>query len=442
MTAKTGKAGSASEQKAALGARLSWITGLRLLFLLLLFGAMAFFYLRDGLFGYAESQRIVFITLGGGFGLAALYAALLRRGEKLQALAYSQLVLDQLTWTAIVYVTGGASSGATSLYALSCVLGAVLVGFRGALFAAAAGIAAYGTLCICFVTKVLVPPHDQLGIHYLVTPREAFFPFLLNTIGIVVVAALSGFLADRLRSTRGALDVANLRVKEAEQLALLGRLATGLAHEIRNPLGAISGSIEMLKEAPQLSEEDRHLCEIIHRESTRLNQLVTDMMELAKPREPQPEVVDVAQICRDVVALAARSERSGTGDVRVEYNGPDGPQQAYCDGAQVRQVVWNLVRNAVQASAAGMTVQVGVEASGDDGVMLSIADEGPGIAEDARAQIFDAFYTTRTGGAGIGLAVVKRIMDDHAAFGGRIEVRSPSGGGARFDISLPTSRPG
>ncbi len=402
---------------------------------------MAFFYLRDGLFGYADSQRIVFITLGAGFGLAAVYAAMLRHGQKLQVLAYSQLVLDQLTWTAIVYVTGGASSGATSLYALSCVLGAVLVGFRGALFAAGAGIAAYAGLCMCFVTEVIVPPHDQLGVHYLVTTREVFFPFLLNTIGIVVVAALSGYLADRLRSTRGALDVANLRVKEAEQLALLGRLATGLAHEIRNPLGAISGSIEMLKEAPELSEEDRHLCEIIHSEATRLNQLVTDMMELAKPREPQPEVVDVAQICRDVVALAARSERSGTGDVRVEYKGPDGPQQAYCDGAQVRQVVWNLVRNAVQASGAGMTVHVAVEPKGESGVLLSIADQGPGIAEDARAQIFDAFYTTRTKGAGIGLAVVKRIMDDHAPFGGRIDVRSPSSGGARFDIQFPAGRP-
>lgn len=426
------------EQKNALGTRLSWITGLRLLFLLILFGAMVFFYLRDALFAYAESQRIVLVTLGAGFGLAAVYAALLRRGQRLQELAYSQLVLDQLTWTAMVYVTGGASSGATSLYALSCVLGAVLVGFRGALFAAAAGIAAYATLCVCFVTGLLMPPHDQLGVHYLLSAREVFFPFLVNTLGIVVVAALSGYLADRLRSTRGALDVANLRVKEAEQLALLGRLATGLAHEIRNPLGAISGSIEMLKEAPELTEEDRHLCEIIHRESTRLNQLVTDMMELAKPREPQPDVVDVAQICRDVVALAARSERSGTGDVRVEYKGPEGPQQAFCDGAQVRQVVWNLVRNAVQASGAGMKVEVAVEPKGDDAVILSISDEGPGIPEEARSQIFDAFYTTRTKGAGIGLAVVKRIMDDHARFGGRIDVNSPSEGGARFDIRLRT----
>jgi signal transduction histidine kinase len=431
---------SASDLTPALKSRLSWITGLRLLFLLTLFGAMAFFYLRNDFSAYSQSQRIVFATLGVGFGLAAVYAGILRQGKRLQELAYSQITLDQLTWTAIVYVTGGASSGATSLYALSCVLGAVLVGLRGALYAAGAGVLAYAALCAGFVLGMVHPPSDQVGVPYLLSLREVFFPFLLNTIGIVVVAALSGYLADRLRSTRGALDVANLRVKEAEQLALLGKLATGLAHEIRNPLGAISGSIEMLKEAPELSDEDRHLCEIIHRESTRLNQLVTDMMELAKPRQPSPELVDVAQLCRDVVALAARSERSGTGDVRVEFLGPEGSLIAYCDGAQVRQVVWNLVRNAVQASGAGSAVEVRCQTR-DGKALLSILDQGPGIPEDARDQIFDAFYTTRTKGAGIGLAVVKRIMDDHAAFGGGIEVLSPESGGARFDITLPTERP-
>ena len=315
----------------------------------------------------------------------------------------------------------------------------MLIGIRGALYAAGVGVLAYTILCAGFVFGFFVAPTDQPGVIYLSSIRELFFPFLLNTIGIIVVAALAGYLADRLRSTRGALDVANLRVKEAERLALLGRLSTGLAHEIRNPLGAISGSIEMLKEAPELSEEDRQLCEIIQREASRLNQLVTDMMDLAKPRAPAPELVDVAQICRDVVALATRSERSGAGDVRVEYTGPEGALQAFCDGAQVRQVIWNLVRNAVQASGAGTTVKVVVDHS--PGVAtLSVVDSGPGITEEARAQIFDAFFTTRTNGAGIGLAVVKRIMDDHAPFGGKIEVRSPESGGAQFDVTLRDTR--
>jgi signal transduction histidine kinase len=424
-----------ADQPQALRARLAWITGLRLLFLVLLFAAMLVFYLRSSLFTYAESQRIVLTTIGTGFGLAAVYAAVLRTGRNLSSLAYAQLTLDQLTWTAIVYVTGGATSGATSLYALTAVLGAVLIGMRGALFAAAVGLVAYAGFCASLVFGLLEAPRDQLGITYYVTPDHVLFPFLVNALGIIVVATLSGYLADRLRSARGALVVATQRAEAAEELAVLGRLAAGLAHEIRNPLGSISGSIEMLKESPDLSDEDKVLCDIVQREAARLNQLVGDMVHLSKPREPSPDDVDVIALAKEVVALAARTERSGSGDVHVEYTGPEAPALARCDGAQIKQVLWNLVRNAVQASAAGTKVTVEVESRSDE-VRLCVADNGPGIPESAREKIFDAFYTTRTKGTGLGLAVVKRIMDAHAPLGASIDVTSQAEGGARFEIKL------
>src|SRR5262249_16837977 len=135
-------------------------------------------------------------------------------------------------------------------------------------------------------------------------------------------------------------------------------------HEIRNPLGSISGSIEMLRESPALSLEDKQLCDIVRREAARLNNLVTDMVDYGKPRVPTAEAVDVAGLARDVVALAARSERSGAGDVAVAYDGPEDTLLARCDGAQMRQVLWNLVRNAVQASGAGSKVTVRVQPNG------------------------------------------------------------------------------
>ena len=245
---------------------------------------------------------------------------------------------------------------------------------------------------------------------------------------------LAGYLAERLRRTGGALQEANARAATAERLAMLGRIAAGLAHEIRNPLGSIRGSIELLREAPGLTEEDRQLCDIIQREAGRLNHLVSDMMDLARPRRPQPEAVDVAALARDVVELASRSERSGAGDVAVEYDGPRGPAWATCDGAQMKQVLWNLVRNAVQASGAGSTVRVSVgeeeEGGPSAGVVMAVSDSGPGIAPTSRDKIFDAFFTTRSQGAGIGLAVVRRIIEDHAAVGASIEVRNRSESGA------------
>ena len=330
--------------------RLAWVTGLRLAFLSLLLGSTAFFYLRGALSRYPESLGIILGSIGAAFALAAGYAAMLRRKQHLQRLAEAQIVLDQLTWTAIVYVTGGATSGATSFYGLTCLVGAVLIGLRGAAIAAVAGLGAFATLTVGFGLGTIAPPADQRAGHYVVEWDAIVYPLGVNALGIVVVALLAGYLAERLRRTGGALAEANERAASAERLAVLGRIAAGLAHEIRNPLGSISGSIELLKEAPALSDEDRRLCEIIQREAGRLNHLVSDMMDLARPRRPQPESVDVAALARDVVELASRSERSGAGDVEVTYEGPEGPVWATCDGAQMRQVLWNLVRNGVQAS--------------------------------------------------------------------------------------------
>jgi signal transduction histidine kinase len=422
---------SASAPDHTLAWRIAWITALRLAFLVLLLGATAILYLQGELARYPFSLRIVFVTIGSGFALAAFYALTLRSARRLYELAWTQIVLDQLTWTAIVYVSGGVTSGATSFYALTCLVGAVLVGVRGALGAAALGIGLYALLCAGFHFGWVHAPPDQTQASYALGAQQLTYPLLVNTLGVSVVALLSGYLAERLRLTGGALQAATARAHEAERLAVLGRIAAGLAHEIRNPLGSITGSIEMLRESPALSDEDRRLCDIVQREARRLNDLVGDMVDLSRPRTPRAEVTDVAALARDVVALATYSMRGS--DIDVRYEGPVAEAIARCDGAQMRQVVWNLVRNAMQASPAGSTVTVRVTTD-DRTVLLAVNDQGPGVPPDAR--IFDDFFTTRTHGAGIGLAVVRRILDDHGPMGARLSVEQPTGGGASFRVTL------
>jgi two-component system sensor histidine kinase HydH len=420
----------------SLATRLAWITGLRLSLLVLLLGATATLYLGGQLDRYPFSLRVTFVTVASGFALAALYATWLRTGQRLLTLAWAQVSLDQVTWTAIVYVTGGASSGATSFYALTCLFASILVGLRGAAYSAALGIGIYALLCAGFAFRWVHAPPDQSDAGYLVAPGQMVYPLLLNALGVTVVALLAGYLAERLRLTGGALQDANRRALEAERLAVLGRIATGLAHEIRNPLGSITGSIEMLRESPALSEEDRHLCDIIRREARRLNDLVGDMVDLSRPRVPLPEATDVGALAREVVALAGNAARSS--DVHVVYDGPAGEIVARCDGAQIRQVLWNLVRNAMQATSAGSAVRVGVTQQAGE-VTLAVDDEGPGVPEYAGDKIFDEAFTTRTHGAGIGLAVVKRIVDDHAGMGARLEVGRTERGGASFRVTLSTA---
>jgi two-component system sensor histidine kinase HydH len=310
-----------------------------------------------------------------------------------------------------------------------------LIGARGAWVAAAVGLSFYWALFAALHFGWILPPMDQPAATYASTFAELRYPLLVNGLGILVVTVLAAYLAERLRVAGGALEKAEVRAHEAEHLAELGRIAAWLAHEIRNPLGSISGSVEMLRESTALSEEEKQLCAIVHREAARLNELVSDMLDLSRPRTAEIGDVDVGALAREVVALAQRSENGNA--VKIEIEGA-ASSFARCDGAQIRQVLWNLVRNAVQATPQGGEVHVRVT-GGDDAVELEVEDSGAGLSEEARGRIFDAFYTTRSHGAGIGLAVVKKIIDEHAPYGAAIAVDSRSGGGAIFRVTLPKS---
>ena len=151
------------------------------------------------------------------------------------------------------------------------------------------------------------------------TDAELKYHIAITWLVLIVVTLLAGYLAERLRSTGRQLMKAEQRAEKAERMAALGRLAAGLAHEIRNPLGSIAGSIQLLKTNPSLTSDDRQLCDIVFGEVGRLNDLVTDMMDLSRPRRPDPSDVDVAAIAQEVVSLAGGSGPAS--DVDVEYEG-------------------------------------------------------------------------------------------------------------------------
>lgn len=414
---------------ASLARRLVWVTLGRIVVLGLALGVIVLLFYRGEPRLDSFSVRAAMATLMFAFAATAVEAAVLRAGRGLSRLADGTLVVDQLTWTAIVYVSGGAASGATSFYGLTCLVGAALTGLRGASVAAVSAGTMYGGLLLCLGRGWIDPPKDQPVALYTLQPTDLTYYWLLNLLVLVVVTLLAAYFSERLRVAGGEVVRAEERAQSAERLAALGRLAAGLAHEIRNPLGSISGSIQLLSGAPDLGPEDRALCDIIERETRRLNDLVTDMMDLARPRAPEFAPADVAALAREVVVLARGSGRGA--DVGVRY---EGPEHAWirADAAQLRQLVWNLVRNAVQASTAGDEVRVRIEHEGER-LHLDVEDDGPGIEPSARERLFDAFFTTRSQGTGVGLAVVKRIADDH---GFEVRVESETGRGARFRVNL------
>lgn len=218
-------------------------------------------------------------------------------------------------------------------------------------------------------------------------------------------------------------------VKRAEQLAAVGRLAAGIAHEIRNPLAAISGSIELLAQSlDHQRSEDRELMSIVLREVERLNGLITQLLEFARPRTLELARVDLGSLLGEIVRVFAHDKRLG--EAAVELDAPSLFIDA--DPEKLRQVMWNLLRNAAEA-APGQPIAVAVAAE-PRVVRLTVRDRGAGIPAEHRERLFEPFFSTKEGGTGLGLATVHRIVEEH---GGSIEIECPPSGGTLVVVRLP-----
>ena len=229
-------------------------------------------------------------------------------------------------------------------------------------------------------------------------------------------------------------EIKNLKdqAEQAQRLAVLGQLATGLAHEIRNPLSSISGSVEMVREGNALGPEDRRLLGIVISEVDRLNALVTTMLQVGRPSQIQPKPHDLRALVSDVVAVA-RGDATQSNGLCIEESAPNDPLIATVDPDRMRQVVWNLVKNAVQASPHRGTVEVRTGRDNMGHAFLEVADEGQGIDDAQRERLFDMFYSGRSHGVGLGLALVKQIVDQHEA---RIEIVDRPDAGTCFRVTL------
>jgi two-component system sensor histidine kinase PilS (NtrC family) len=228
------------------------------------------------------------------------------------------------------------------------------------------------------------------------------------------------------------------RVRIADRLAGVGELAAGLAHEIRNPLASIAGSSQMLRESPELAEDARTLLDIIERESTRLNGLITDFLAYTGPSLRNVGPVPMADLIGEVIEGVRAGEAREKG-VEVERR-PLGNLFVDGDAEQLKQVLWNLVRNAVQATPPGGQVRVDLFPQvrhGERYAVATVGDTGTGIPPAISGKIFNPFFTTKEGGTGLGLAISQRIIQIHRGF---IEARSQPGHGSTFSVYLPERR--
>jgi two-component system sensor histidine kinase PilS (NtrC family) len=238
------------------------------------------------------------------------------------------------------------------------------------------------------------------------------------------------------------------QIKRVDKMAAIGVLASGMAHEIRNPLASLSGSIQMLKSELTLDDHQKHLMEISLRESERLNALITDFLLFAQPPQTHKILYPIGKVINETIDLFAHSPSFHDGIRLIKPNDSE-EVKTPIDPDQMRQVFWNLFINAAQAMSNGGEIRVQLVKGNDwrgprlpflssfrgkEWVKVSITDSGNGITSEEKEKIFEPFFTTKENGTGLGLSIVHKIIENH---NGLIKVESEVGRGSTFTLFLP-----
>jgi signal transduction histidine kinase len=280
-----------------------------------------------------------------------------------------------------------------------------------------------------------IPPPGQISVMFL---RVSFFAIVAYVVYEQARAkrnemARTEEAAARLAESNRNLRLAEASLRRSERLAALGQLTAGLAHELRNPLGTIKASAEMLtkhtmQNRPEVMSE---MATYIGSEVDRMNGLIGSFLDFARPLQIHPVMANLRSILDNVIRQ--HSDAAALRRISLAISMSEAPLEFVFDPDLLKVAISNLVQNAIQASAAGQSVEIRAETA-DHQIMIFVSDYGEGIQPEHLENIFNPFFTTKPQGVGLGLAIVAKIVDEHQ---GRINVFSEPGAGTRFEMTLP-----
>jgi two-component system sensor histidine kinase PilS (NtrC family) len=553
-----------------LSGRLQKLMFLRVLIVSFLLGASVFLQVKETQTYFGDIQTFHYLFITAIYVLTFVYIVLLKRQKNLSKLAYSQLLMDTVLITAIIYATGGIESIFSFLYILTIINASIMLYRKGGMIIASSSSILYGGLLDLHYFNLIEPFGSRLALFPVEDQRfYIFYMIVVNIAAFYLVAFLSSYLSEQTRKSRVELkakqddfiqlealneriirsimsglitlddqnrvilfnpaaedifavksdqaigrkmtdmlplldeylgdgkgpssqlsknphqfiDLPYLRgdgeriflrfsisplrlpdgdqkgrilffqdmtevklieeeMKKVEGLALIGELAAGIAHEIRNPMASISGSIQMLKEGLDKDDVNSRLMDIMLREVTRLNHLVNDFLLFARPKPLDLQEFDLSQLTTESLELFKNSG-NWTGKLRVETDFKR-DIMLESDPEQIKQVLWNLFLNASEAMPNGGVVRVSADLvesrdasePGQKMVKISVKDSGQGFSKKALSHLFTPFFTTKEGGSGLGLATVKRIVE---GLKGKVRGENHPEGGAEITILLHPS---
>ena len=417
--------------------RLMWLMLFRALFTTLLLGATILVQWQDQPYGLYSSLRILYGIIGGTYLLTVIYSVLFRRVPP-GAFALAQIIMDTFQMSLIVYVTGGYESVFSFLYLVVIIYSSIFLGRIEILFVAASSALQYGGVLILEYTDVIQSFDTIPSFPGAVDLSRVGFKIGVTAAACLMVALLSGLLSEQERTTRRELWAVREHMRRVQKMAAIGEMAARLAHEIKNPLAALVGSLRLLCDDMDLSGAQERLLSIVLRESDRLNNLVSEFLTFARPVAPSPEPSLVDAVVADTIELfKGDSARSGI-ELETDVK-PD--TWISMNPCHLKQVLWNLLVNAADAQKGEGRIAVYAQNAPDGQVLIRVTDDGPGMDEKTLQCLFEPFFTTKPQGTGLGLSIVHRIL---TAYGFRLDVESAPDEGATFTIvarKVPPPKP-
>ncbi len=344
---------------------------------------------------------------------------------------YIQIFFDLLLITALVYISGGLQGSFYFLYIFEIIAASIVLSKRAAYLTAALSAIFFGLLVDLMVLRIIpyFSPEETLEISL----GFVIYNIFIAWSAFFLVAFLMNYLTGSLKKTKDDLRLIQKELEVKKRLAVAGEVSAHLAHEIRNPLAAISGSVQVLKDELGLRGDQKDLMDIIVKESGRVSRSIEQFLNLASPVKQIFSSIDLSAILEETLVLLQRSGELN-GDFRVEGNYKSRHIRYFGSGNQFKQLFWNLIKNSLKAMPDGGTLTIDFNQEKKDKIQLRFADTGKGMSEEEKERVFEPFYSGFENGKGIGMAAVRRIVDDYK---GKIKIDSEINKGTEIIITLP-----
>jgi two-component system sensor histidine kinase PilS (NtrC family) len=394
---------------------LKWLMFFRILFSALLLGATIVVQLSETATPMEPSLLLLYGFIITIFLISLVYSLFLKRVKNEVSFAFIQIGIDTFFVTLIIFGTGGFLSVFSFLYLVVVVYSSMLLPMRGTMVIASLCSIQFACLVELEYFGTLNPfgtDTNLLAITY--GWYQIAFKLMITAIACFAVAFLSSLLAEQTRKTKKELRIMEGHVKRVEKMAAIGEMAAGLAHEIKNPLASLSGSIQLLKEDMRYDPDHARLMQIILREADRLSSLASNFLLYARPPAGKVEPIKLDGAMLEAAELF---EKDGSNNGRITTSKKISPDLwITMDRGHLHQILWNLLLNAAEAIEDEGQIEIEMFPLKNKHACVKITDNGCGISKETLTSIFDPFFTTKPSGTGLGLSIVHRILEAYDAW--------------------------